>query len=220
MSKNYVSAENFYRVMSRSYDLITRQGLLSDPNTVYRAVEPFLTLKMKDVLDVGIGTGLSSLPFRERGMSISGVDGSREMLDICKSKNIAKSLIQFDFETAALPVPDDSYDVTISHATLYLVANADFVMEDMIHKTRPGGLVAFNYEPSDVAWVRDNEAYPSASGEKQHIKTYSLPSEDIADLFNRHGMERLSAVTEPAYEKGDGTKIFFETLVYRKPFSL
>lgn len=32
------------------------------------------------LLDLGIGTGLSALPFRQAGLEVNGIDGSEEML--------------------------------------------------------------------------------------------------------------------------------------------
>jgi predicted TPR repeat methyltransferase len=36
--------------------------------------------------DLGIGTGLSSAPFRKAGPEIRGLDGSEEMLAACRRK--------------------------------------------------------------------------------------------------------------------------------------
>jgi ubiquinone/menaquinone biosynthesis C-methylase UbiE len=38
------------------------------------------------VLDVGIGTGLSTYLFYKAGLRVYGVDGSETMLDICRKK--------------------------------------------------------------------------------------------------------------------------------------
>lgn len=47
------------------------------------------------LLDVGIGTGLASLPFAKMGLEILGLDGSTEMLKVCKSKGFANELEVF-----------------------------------------------------------------------------------------------------------------------------
>lgn len=44
------------------------------------------------LLDLGIGTGLSSLPFYQIGLKIYGIDISEDMLTICRKRKIAEDL--------------------------------------------------------------------------------------------------------------------------------
>ena len=44
------------------------------------------------LLDLGIGTGLSSVLFAKSGMNITGLDGSVEMLEECRKKGFAQEL--------------------------------------------------------------------------------------------------------------------------------
>jgi len=48
------------------------------------------------LLDIRIGTGLGSMPFARAGLEVSGIDGSAEMLEICRSKDFAEDLRKFD----------------------------------------------------------------------------------------------------------------------------
>ena len=48
---------------------------------MYEFIKPNETL-----LDIGIGTGISSFLFHRAGLQISGLDFSKEMLDVCESK--------------------------------------------------------------------------------------------------------------------------------------
>jgi len=47
------------------------------------------------LLDIGLGTGLGSLPFAKTGLEIFGIDGSGEMLKICKSNPAGYSVSLF-----------------------------------------------------------------------------------------------------------------------------
>ena len=40
----------------------------------------------ESILDVGIGTGVSAELFNLAGLQVSGIDGSKEMLDICRKR--------------------------------------------------------------------------------------------------------------------------------------
>jgi len=46
----------------------------------------------ESLLDLGIGSGLSSIPFHKAGLRIYGLDGSDEILEICASKGFAIDL--------------------------------------------------------------------------------------------------------------------------------
>ena len=59
----------------------------------YEYIEPGQRL-----LDIGIGSGLSAWPFAKAGLEISGMDFSPVMLDICKSKGLAKDLTLHDLD--------------------------------------------------------------------------------------------------------------------------
>ena len=44
------------------------------------------------LLDIGIGTGLASLPFSQVGLKVYGLDVSQEMLNACQSKSFTQAL--------------------------------------------------------------------------------------------------------------------------------
>jgi hypothetical protein len=47
--------------------------------------------------------GLGSMPFAKTGLEIFGIDGSVEMLKICKSKEFATDLKQFNLQNTPRP---------------------------------------------------------------------------------------------------------------------
>ncbi len=215
-----ISALEFYKRFSARYDVIAEARLLTDPRTIFNAVSDFVTPAMKYVLDVGIGTGLSSLPFQEHDFQIEGVDGSEEMLRQCEDKGITKKLEKVDLEDGELPYDDDYFDITVSHATLYLVENSKALLREMIRVTCPGGLIAFTYEPSpdDQIRVRKNDATFDLK-DPRAVKTFALPPHNVRDVFHQHGLHPLAARTAPAMTKGNGETVIFEALVYKKPSS-
>jgi ubiquinone/menaquinone biosynthesis C-methylase UbiE len=46
----------------------------------------------QSLLDLGIGSGLSSILFHKTGLRIYGLDGSGEILKVCAAKNFAVEL--------------------------------------------------------------------------------------------------------------------------------
>ncbi len=75
-----------------SYDAIPDFGLLYDSVPLYAARQDVgfyleeATASRGDVLEVGCGTGRILLPIARAGSSITGIDGSRHMLERCRAK--------------------------------------------------------------------------------------------------------------------------------------
>jgi ubiquinone/menaquinone biosynthesis C-methylase UbiE len=72
----------------------------------------------QSLLDIGIGTGLGSLPFHKAGLHIYGMDLSADMLEACRAKGFAEDLKQHDLLLAPYPFPDASMDHVISVGVL------------------------------------------------------------------------------------------------------
>ncbi len=95
------------------------------------------------LLDLGIGTGLGSLPFARAGLEVFGIDGSIEMLKICKSKDFAKDLKQFDLRNTPLPYSDGFFDHVISCGVFHFFGNLEPMFKEVSRIIKPGGIFAF-----------------------------------------------------------------------------
>jgi len=70
-----------------------------------------------DVLDLGCGTGMGSLPFIERGDNVTGIDFAQGMLDECKKRNFKDLICQNINEELA--VADNSFDLVICIGAIF-----------------------------------------------------------------------------------------------------
>ncbi|MCK4736719.1 MAG: class I SAM-dependent methyltransferase [Methanophagales archaeon] len=95
------------------------------------------------LLDIGIGTGLGSLPFARAGLEVFGIDGSIEMLKICKSKGFAKDLKQFDLRNTPLPYSDGFFDHVISCGVFHFFGNLESMFKEVSRIIKPGRIFAF-----------------------------------------------------------------------------
>jgi len=95
------------------------------------------------LLDIGIGTGLSSSSFARSGLEVFGIDGSREMLNICKSKEIAKDLRLFDVSRAPLPYPERAFDHVISCGVFHFFGDLSAMFREVSRIIKRGGIFAF-----------------------------------------------------------------------------
>jgi len=108
------------------------------------------------VLDLGAGTGTSSLPFLEAGADVVPCDFSIGMLAEGKKRHPDLALTAGD--ATRLPFADDSFDaVTISFA-LRNVQDTGAALREMYRVTKPGGKVVI-CEFSTPTWTPFRTVY-------------------------------------------------------------
>ncbi|WP_006605030.1 class I SAM-dependent methyltransferase [Streptomyces auratus] len=93
-----------------------------------------------EVLEVAIGSGLN-LEFYPAGISLTGFDLSRPMLDLARDRAAALGL-EIDLqegEAHELPYSDDSFDTVVCTLGLCSVPDERPVIAEMYRVLRPGG---------------------------------------------------------------------------------
>jgi len=100
----------------------------------------------RDVLEVGVGTGLA-LPHYKTGKTVTGIDLSAEMLDIARmrvkdrSLDNVSALLEQDAE--ATDFADDSFDIAVAMFVASVVPNPRKLLAEMRRVVRPGGHILF-----------------------------------------------------------------------------
>lgn len=128
-----------YRRWAGIYD--TAFGLVSGPAR-RRAIQEMNTLPDGRVLEVGVGTGLA-LPHYRRGLAVTGIDLSPEMLALARKKVAAErldhveALLEMDAE--AMDLPDAAFDAAVAMFVASVVPNPRRMMAEMRRVVRPGG---------------------------------------------------------------------------------
>jgi ubiquinone/menaquinone biosynthesis C-methylase UbiE len=87
---------------ARDYDRLSVEFSYTFADALFGLCFEFLQPGQR-LLDIGIGTGLSSIPFHRAGLEVYGVDGSSEMLRICREKHFAVELRQWDLRILPWP---------------------------------------------------------------------------------------------------------------------
>jgi ubiquinone/menaquinone biosynthesis C-methylase UbiE len=109
-----------------------------------------LTVKMskvKDgerVLDIGIGTGLTSLKFlKAANCTIVGIDYSQDMMDICKDKltklGLTDKIECCMMDAVSLDFPKESFDIVASTVSLHHIKDKYPVIKKIHNLLKPGG---------------------------------------------------------------------------------
>lgn len=155
---NLESIRSAYRRHSRYYDTVFGPVLHPGRKLIVQA----LHLRSEDrILEVGVGTGLS-LPLYPSTVRITGIDISKEMLDIARERitqnqlpNV-EELLEMDAEK--LRFADAKFDKVIAMYVVSVVANPIRVVEEMRRVCKPGGeLFIVNHFHSQRPVVRELE---------------------------------------------------------------
>lgn len=107
-----------------------------------------------DVLDVGVGPGVSAIAIADRlpDANVVGLDFSQRMLVKAKGylarTRTAHRIELVRADAAKLPLPDSSFDVVTGHSFLYLLPQREQVVDEIARVLRPGGRCVF-LEPGD-----------------------------------------------------------------------
>ena len=149
-------------------------------------------LKAKDkILDIGIGTGLSATGFHALGLDVYGLDYSNEMLEVCRQKDIAVDLKQFDLNDTPLPYASNFFDHISANAILYFIDKLDNLFEEISRIIKAKGIWAFiieeNIDPSKP------EIIEKPLG-KNGLITYRHSQFYILDLMKNNGFTLLKKV--------------------------
>jgi len=138
-------------------------------------------------LEVGCGTGHWSEYFSNRGFEVTGVDVSKEMIEVAKNKHIAKSQFQVaDGEN--LPFADESFDLAVAVTTLEFTANPEKMVSEMARCVKkPAGKLI-------VGVLNALCSYNQKRKNKSH-GVYSaanlLSPEQIKELLERFGKPQI-----------------------------
>ena len=95
------------------------------------------------LLDIGIGTGLSSELFAKAGAEIQGLDGSEAMLNVCRKKNLATELKLFNLKELPLPYPDESFNHAICVGVFHFIPEIEPIVSEVSRIMKKDGIFAF-----------------------------------------------------------------------------
>ena len=120
-------------------------GAISSPGR-RRTVSLINSLPGRDVLEVGVGTGLA-LPLYTRQKRVTGIDLSSEMLARARQRtarmNLAHVAGLHEMDAEATGFPDQSFDIAAAMFVASVVPNPKRLIAEMRRLVRPGGHLLF-----------------------------------------------------------------------------
>lgn len=155
---NLESIRDAYRRHSYYYDTIF--GPILHPGRKL-IVEALGLNSGEKILEVGVGTGLS-LPLYPQNVKITGIDISREMLNIAKQRtkedNLENVAALLEMDAEALTFPNASFDKVIAMYVVSVAPNPIRIIDEMRRVCKPGGeLFIVNHFHSQRPVIRELE---------------------------------------------------------------
>jgi predicted TPR repeat methyltransferase len=173
------------------------------------------------LLDIGIGTGLSSILFKQAGLRIYGLDGSSKMIDICQSKGIADKLKVIDLTQNDIWFEDVRFDHVISHGVFHLIGNLESIFHQTYSVLKTNGCFGYtfekindtidNYEESAIKGLFERENKQSGIKVFRHTEKYVL------ELMKLNGFQLLKQTEFLAFKDSNtNTKTHFNVIIAQK----
>lgn len=145
------------------------------------------------ILDVGIGTGLSSTLFHKAGLEVHGVDASGDMLEVCRGKSFAVNLQQHDLSEVPYPFADASANHAVCTGVLHIFQDIDPIFSELARIMKRGGIFTFavaHCEGEDARQV-------TMQGDEKHhrkVRMWQHPPSEVQRVSERHGFEQVSSL--------------------------
>lgn len=137
------------------------------------------------LLDIGIGTGLSSIHFARTGLKIYGLDESQEMLNACQSKSFTEELRRYDITCDKIPYKNKYFNHVICCGVFHFIGDLSDIFTDARRVMREGGIFAFTIAPQET-----NAGYieePTDWG----VSMFKHSPKYIMDLLYDNGLELI-----------------------------
>lgn len=112
--------------------------------------------KGEAAIDLGCGTGIYSIWLAEKGLSVTGVDISKEMLKVAKEKSDDKHLA-IDYKQADLyhlPYADETFDLAVCNIVLEFVDSPELVIAESLRVLKKGGRLVVGMIGKHSDWAK------------------------------------------------------------------
>jgi len=189
---DYSKRRDYYSRVAPKYEkcILEKTGYISHVRVPQRVLELLSETHERSaplkVLDLGCGTGLSSLAFFDGNFEVTGLDYSPGMIEECKKRPFKKLVCQSINED--LSVPDNNFDLAICLGAFEFVEDPNALFERVQVKLKDNGIFAFTIPTSEGPCTRLN------------IKCYNF--EAIEECFSNTAFELIDKETFFGWETG------------------
>jgi SAM-dependent methyltransferase len=151
----------------------------------------------ESILDIGIGTGLSSVLFHKAGLRVYGMDASRKMLEACRSKRFAADLKEHDLTVLPYPYETASLDHAACLGVLQFFRDLRPIFEEVSRIVRDEGIFVFivgDRAPGETAQI---EVGPEHTQSDATMAICRHSPEEIAHLLGDNDFTLIRSLEFP-----------------------
>ena len=167
-----------YKKVTSEYDNLSKQHQWQAPALLFNYLSAFVREDTK-LLDIGVGTGISSSRFQDKRVELYGLDNSFEMLAICKAKNMFKDVKLFDILTDEIPYIDETFDYVICLGVLHFFSNLNKIFAKISGVVKSNGFFAFTI----IEYHKDDHPYGTET--VNEVNLYHHSKDYINSLTNQ-----------------------------------
>ncbi len=158
---------------------------------------------VKNVVDLGTGTGRMLELFATKGETLAGLDSSREMLAIARLNIDRAGLRNAQVRQAdiyALPLPDKSADLVLFHQVMHFLDDPQRALHEARRILHPAGRVLIvDFAPHELDELREQHAH----------RRLGVSTEQMSVWLDRAGLllHRQQVLPPPVLKSGKGLTV-------------
>jgi predicted TPR repeat methyltransferase len=164
---------------------------------------------------------LSSIPFHKAGLKVYGLDGSSEILEVCRAKGFTEQLKQHNLRELPLPYSTAFFDHVICVSVLNSFRELGALFVEIARILKEHGILAFTVEdqkPGQEDHYHINRVEVSKKPQEETAVTlFRHPPEEIARILEQNGFILLKELEFLAFKYPYEDKdIFFKAYITQK----
>jgi len=123
------------------------------------------------IIDLGCGDGRDTAYFREKGLDVTGIDLSKEMISIARKRHPDCTFLQMDMRDTVFP--DDTFNCAWASASMIHLPKKELshFEKEVYRILEEGGLFAFNFKIGEGEGYEETETMDE---QKRYFSYYTL----------------------------------------------
>ncbi len=199
------AANNYFEQQEQSEFVAINKAIVS---------KRFAKLSQEKILDLGCGYGWYTDYLSSVGGTAIGVDGSRKMIDICKSlyPNLCFDVVDIE---KPLPFENNSFDIVFCNQVLMDIRDIDTVLKEVYRILKSGGIFYFSVvHPAfyDCNWEKDKTGFRKNKIMSRYLTEYSFNNEFWGETTHFH--RSISKYINTVISRGFSLKYLDEPVSY------